>query len=262
MPRLLPTLLALAIAAVAAMPPRPLTAAEPAEKTASLQITLLDEATGKPLPRGFATLYPAGEQRTQHNEVRPQRNNETRVLHFTMEPGDYAFQAGQRTSTPIGLQFDPLDVPERITLKADEQRELTINYRARPLTQQEIEDGWPMVAIGRVVDAQGEPLRGIEVRVATGWGTLLGGGDALTDYNGEYVLRFGPGVGIMNSKSQLQAAQFFIVNDDYVELSRSHEFQRKAYETSELAGDKHLDDIVVKGTPARLDFVLAKPATV
>jgi hypothetical protein len=184
MPRLLPTLFALTIATVAATASRPLPADEPAKKSAALLLTLVDEANGKPLPRGWATLHPAGEQRTQRNEVRPQRQKGETALSFAAEPGDYAIHAGQRAYTVGGLQFDPVDAPEQVSLTVDEQHELTIKLRARPLTPQEIDERLPMVAIGRVIDQQGNPLPGVEVRVATGWATLLGGGSTHTDGNG------------------------------------------------------------------------------
>lgn len=240
-----------------------LLAAEPPSKSAVLLLTLIDEANGKPLPRGWATLHPAGEQRTQHNEVRPTQKKDETALSFAAEPGDYAIGSGQRAYTVGGLQFDPVDAPEQISLKADEKQELTIKFRARPLTPQEIDERLPMVAIGRVVDPQGNPLSDVEVRVATGWATLLGGGSTHTDGNGEYVLRFGPGIMMMNSKSQLQAAQFAVIDDRYLELSRSHDYQRMAFEiSSELDGEEDIEKVVVKGTPARLDFVISKPAIV
>lgn len=263
MPRLLPTLFALAMAALTLTTSQPLSADEPAKKSAKLRLTLLDEATGKPLPRGWATLYPVGEVRTYRNELRPDQEKKEAFLQFEVEPGNYSIYALQRAGSINGFQFDPVETPKNISLEAGDSQELTIMLRARLLTPQEIEDWAPMVAIGRVVDPQGKPLPNVEVHVATGWGTLLGGGQTHTDSEGEYVLRFGPGIAIADSKSQLQAAQFSVVDDRYLEVSRSHDFKLMAYEISpDLEDHKDLDNIVVKGTPARLDFVLSEPAVI
>jgi beta-lactamase regulating signal transducer with metallopeptidase domain len=52
----------------------------------------------------------------------------------------------------------------------------------------------PWRAFGRVVDKDGQPLAGVTIRAATGWGTLLGGGKTTTDTNGRYDFRFGMGI--------------------------------------------------------------------
>ena len=51
---------------------------------------------------------------------------------------------------------------------------------------------------GRVTDAQGEPMLGVEIRAHCGIGTLPVTGRATTNERGEYDLRFGPGMRMMN----------------------------------------------------------------
>ena len=159
---------------------RQLSAAESAEHSASLAITLVDEATGQPLPRGWATLYPSNETRSYRNEIRPAKEQGDRLLRFAAPPGEYKIHAEQRAASLDGPQFDAIDAPESISLEAGDDRELTIKLRPRPLTPQEIDDRAPMMAIGRVTNDRGEPLADVKVRVATGWGTLLGGGTTRT----------------------------------------------------------------------------------
>ncbi|UCD50292.1 MAG: carboxypeptidase regulatory-like domain-containing protein [Phycisphaerales bacterium] len=53
---------------------------------------------------------------------------------------------------------------------------------------------WPFVVTGRVTDGQGRGQYGVTVTAATGIGTLLGGGETITDTQGRYRLRFGPGM--------------------------------------------------------------------
>lgn len=63
-------------------------------------------------------------------------------------------------------------------------------------TQRDLQQAW--CVNGRVTDAAGRPLSGVRVVAHTGVGTLHGGGMTTTNEKGEYTLRFGPGMYMMN----------------------------------------------------------------
>ncbi|HEX6961395.1 MAG TPA: hypothetical protein VF175_05975, partial [Lacipirellula sp.] len=70
---------------------------------------------------------------------------------------------------------------------------------------------------GRVTDGQGRPLEGVEIRVATGIGTLLGGGSGRSGVDGSYEVHFGPGVSFTEGGPQLQAASVHARKAGYYE---------------------------------------------
>jgi hypothetical protein len=103
------------------------------------------------------------------------------------------------------------------------------------------------------------------VRVATGWGTLRGGGETSTDENGNFTLRFAEGIW-SRSEANLQAAVFLVSKPGYVEFSRSrpgaHHMARVAPDEAQrksLGADP--ERTVLPGRPYRIDFVLSPPAT-
>src|SRR5688572_9565528 len=104
MPRTLSTLFSIAPLLIA-IASRQLSVAESAEHSALLAITLVDEATGQPLPRGWATLYPSNETRSYRNEIRPAKEQGDRLLRFAAPPGEYKIHAEQRAASLDGPQF-------------------------------------------------------------------------------------------------------------------------------------------------------------
>lgn len=60
--------------------------------------------------------------------------------------------------------------------------------------------------MGRVIDINGNPIRGASVRANTGIGTLTGGGQGQSDDDGNYQFAFGPGIHFANDDVQMQFA--------------------------------------------------------
>ena len=130
----------------------------------------------------------------------------------------------------------------------------------------EISQRWGWTAFGQVLDPDGKPIPDVEVRVATGSHTLLGGGSTTTARDGGYRLRFGEGIwspGPINS----QVAWFRVSKTGYVELERTSPVNMMArirptkfkehYE--QIGWD--WDEVVIRGKPFRLDFTMAPVAT-
>lgn len=119
-------------------------------------------------------------------------------------------------------------------------------------------------AVGKVVDADGKPLQGVTVHAGTGMGTLLGGGSAKTDANGNYELHFGPGIALANDDVQLQFATISAHLPGHFEknLSRHGDLlMGLKVPAGPLDWDKHTkDDIIVPDKPRRLDYVMLRAA--
>jgi hypothetical protein len=74
----------------------------------------------------------------------------------------------------------------------------------------------PFAVCGRVLDETGKtPLEGVRVRVASGIGTLTGGGEATTDKDGRFRVEFGPGIHRPGGRIGLQYACVWATKPGY-----------------------------------------------
>lgn len=122
----------------------------------------------------------------------------------------------------------------------------------------------PWRATGRVVDRAGLPMAGVTVRAHCGFGTLFPTGDTVTDAEGRYDLRFGPG--IRSSNPQLvQAATISVSRDGFVEQNLHRQGDRLAALEQPTADDlrrwgRAIEDLFLPGKERNIDFVMV-PAT-
>lgn len=121
----------------------------------------------------------------------------------------------------------------------------------------------PWLATGRVTDADGKPLPGVTVRAHTGMGTLRNTGTAVTDADGKYELKFGPGIWSVNRKF-VQAATISVSLAGHTEKNLHRQGDCvAAFEMpdGEIGwGGKTADDLILPGKPKEIDFVMV-PAT-
>ncbi len=121
----------------------------------------------------------------------------------------------------------------------------------------------PWIANGTVTGADGKPLAGVTVHAHCGVGTLRETGSAVTDTDGKYELRFGPGIWFKDKKG-VQAATISIDLDGYFEKNLYRQGDKvAAYELPEGDigwGDKKPEDVFLPNQPQRIDFVML-PAT-
>lgn len=161
--------------------------------------------------------------------------------------------------------------------KASERSDETINNRvtvtqADPEIIRQVE--FPWVVRGRVTDAEGNGLANVEVRAATGVGTLLGGGRTKTDDEGRYLLRFGPGMRTNVSEHAplgvgVQAASIYASKPGWSEenLCRHGDLlmtdltPETLGENAKRWGNKSADDVVFADQPKTVNFVM-QPAVV
>jgi hypothetical protein len=118
---------------------------------------------------------------------------------------------------------------------------------------------------GRVTDGEGRPLAGVEISVATGIGTLLGGGSARSGVDGSYEVHFGPGVRFTEGGPQLQAASVHAHKAGYYEqnLCRGGNLGMAYYRPKDVEESGwNFKGIVFPNHPYRLDFVMLPAARV
>jgi beta-lactamase regulating signal transducer with metallopeptidase domain len=142
-----------------------------------------------------------------------------------LEPGEYLVR--------LSLQVYPADMSEGggvITGRKYGERFTveTKEFTVRLVTPDGATDEnlRPFVVNGAVRNEDGSPLPGIEVRAYTSWGVLIPcPGSAVSDANGAYTLRFGPGQGswdAANGKLRVPVQGIFIQPRDinHYELNR------------------------------------------
>jgi Tol biopolymer transport system component len=119
--------------------------------------------------------------------------------------------------------------------------------------------------VGKVTDGEGRPMEGVEVRAATGMGTLHTGAPVKTDAAGRYELHFGPGIWSPEGGPDLQAATIYARKAGFYErdLCRNGNLGMANYRPKNLDdADWHFQAIVYPGQPYQLDFVMLPAAQV
>jgi hypothetical protein len=125
------------------------------------------------------------------------------------------------------------------------------------------ESGHQFSVTGRITDGEGRPLEGVEVRAATGWGTLRTSVPVKTDAAGHYELPFGPGMLFLDDGPNLQAATIYARKPGFYERDMCQNgalgmanFRPKDLEESGW----NFKGIVYRGHPYELDFVMVPAA--
>ena len=120
---------------------------------------------------------------------------------------------------------------------------------------------------GKVTDTSGKGVPGATIRMATGWGTLLGGGSTQTDAQGYYQLDFGEGG--FSRDPALQVAWCFVSHEKLIYQSNSRNFPLNMAMSRQTVPAENMkktgfapNALIVQDNPVQLDFVLAEPATV
>lgn len=123
----------------------------------------------------------------------------------------------------------------------------------------------PWIAFGRVTDVAGRPVAGARISAHCGIGTLMPTGNALSDSNGMYELRFAPGV-LSSIKDMVQAATISVQHSGFFETNLHRQggliAAMQLPERPIRWGNKTTNDLFLPGAPRRVDFVLAPAATI
>jgi hypothetical protein len=130
---------------------------------------------------------------------------------------------------------------------------------------QEARRDLPWKAFGKVTDAEGRPLAGVNVWASCGMGTLRRTGSATSGEDGRYELSFGPGILVRRDRGAvLQAAIVSAHKPGYFEenLNRQGGCTGADGEPTEeqlKTWDARKDRVFLPGKPLEIDFVM-RPA--
>ena len=154
----------------------------------------------------------------------------------------------------------------RFVAKATKDNEPADSF-SPPFDPLPIPPDWPFVVTGRVTDERGQGMYGVTVVANTGFGTLRRGGETVTDAEGRYRLRFGPGIAFKRDATRpmgvgLQAAVITARKPGLHEANECRNGKLAMAETvpdpAEMRNSGYVG-VVLPDTPYQLDFVMLPP---
>ena len=251
--------------------------------TAPLLLRFLDAESREPIARLAVRLRNADGMPIVHGHgtgnffERTGDNGEVAFDH--LHPGDYTVQVlGKQARVNDFVQYEPIAQWAAVQVDAAGPSDVEILVPPRTLDAEEIEKRFPFYVYGRVTDEEGNPLADVQVRAATGMGTLFGGGRTRTDAQGRYRLYFGPGMrtrvnkefaprgvgvqaALISASAEGRHETSFNRQGDLRMSDRSPESLEQEIKTdSEIWGKTSLDRFVLPGHPREINFTLAPAA--
>ena len=182
-----------------------------------------------------------------------------------LPPGEYRLVALLRAGDPDDLQFEMKNPEQTVTIGVAPTT-VDLPMKARLLTDDEINNRWAWTTFGIVADENGKPLANVEVSVATGIGTLMGGSRTRTNRNGHYRLRFCEGCWMDDPTGVCPQAAIFSVKCPGYQVKRSTRQLRttmaRKLPDGAPAEDWNPDEIPLRGQPFRLDLILGQSGPV
>ncbi len=244
-----------------------------------LQLRVVDAETRQPISGVALRLRDAADMPIVHGHGSGnffERTDDAGGVRFgTLPAGKYSVEVlGKYAAVNNFVEYPPLADRVEVAIHPGEQT-VEIALPPRRLDEAEIERRFPFSAFGVVTDDQGNPLAGVEVKAATGIGTLWGGGSVKTDDEGRYRLYFGAGLLREASDSApmgvgIQSAQFYAMSDGWEmpEERDEHPLYMSDRPREALAADiengiddweiNDLDRIVYPHQPREINFRLQK----
>jgi protocatechuate 3,4-dioxygenase beta subunit len=198
-------------------------------------------------------------------ESGPTRNGKDRFEHLA--PGPYQVDASARTGA-YGYPDYRLEKPIAIEVRDGKPNDFVLVLQAQPLDEAEAQKRWPWAVEGVVTDQDGQPLEGVEIRAACGWGTLRSTMPAISDSRGRYRLRFGPGMMIKNEETGqwgagVQAATISARKPGYAEKNLGRQGGLlMADRMPNHESDWDREKIILPGKPYRVDFTMLPGAAI
>jgi len=226
----------------------------------ALTFTVLDAETGKPVdhPRpGIVLTRPDGlevESNPLNPRLFPADDGKYRIEHLA--PGSYQVEVSAH-SYSYGYPDYQLAEPMAIQVEPGKPSEIVLKIASRPIDEAEAEKRWPLAVEGTVTDDRGEPMEGVEIRAARGWGTLFSTMPVLSASDGRYRLRFGM------ARDGVQAAIISARKEGYSEKNLGQQgFLAMGQEIPEEKSDVDPERIILPGKPYRVDFTMLPAATI
>jgi len=232
--------------------------------------TVLNARTRAPIdyPRPGIRLIRGDGLDVEYNPLNgnlfPGDDGKYRIEHLA--PGSYRVEISAR-SHAYGYPDCALPEPMTIQVHDGSSEEIVLELEPKSIDEEEAEKRWPWAVEGVVTDTQGRPLEGIEIRAARGWGTLMTGWPVLSDEQGRYRLRFGPGMMIKNEETDkwgagVQAAIISARKPGYVEKNLGRQgdlLMADAMPDEPSRWDR--EKTILPGKPYRVDFTMVPAAT-
>jgi hypothetical protein len=167
-----------------------------------------------------------------------------------LAPGRYHVDVSARTYA-YGYPDYQLGKAIDIDVQAGKPNDFLLKIAAQAVDDAEARERWPWAAEGVVTDDAGRPLPGVEIHAATGMGTLGTTMPVISDGQGRYLLRFGPGMLMKIDKTGkcgagVQAAIVSARKSGYAEKNLGRQ------------GNLHMaDEIPEKQTTRRIGIVIS-----
>jgi beta-lactamase regulating signal transducer with metallopeptidase domain len=233
----------------------------------SLRLQFVDKASRKPIEGAeFRVFDLKGDVIHGDNPGRVSlaTNKEGNSNELMVAPGKYAVEViGKKDWSYRENSVDYAGLDERFSIEIAREFEnrKTIELEAKPLSAAEIESRWPWIVQGEATDESGKPLSGIDIHVATGMGTLLGGSHTKTRDDGTYIVRFSQGIHMAHDEVQLQYAIVSARSDEFCEENLSRHgskwmARKKPSDEALKTFSAKPEDIFLPGTPMTIDFVM------
>lgn len=159
-------------------------------------------------------------------------------------------------------------------LQAAEPNPTTVQAQPVAVNSSEVESAadpvGPFILYGNATDAQGQPMSGVEITAHCGYGSLKRTGLATTNEQGDYELRFGPGMHMEVSTEAprgigMQAATIFASKPGYFEMNLNLNGDLYIAETpvkKDNAWNADPQRVVLPDQPRMLNFVMMPAAVI
>ena len=249
------------------------------EGSAALILRFLDQATGNAIDALAVRLWNAEGMPIVHGHGsgnffhRTDQNGE--ITFSQLKPGKYLVQViGKMAGPNRFVDYEAMRNRISVSVTAEKPTQAEIHVPPHSLSTAEIEKRFPFYVYGVVRDNEGKPMSDVEVRAATGMGTLLGGGRTQTDANGRYRLYFGPGVRFDVGENaplgvRMQAAIISARKDGWFETNwnRQGGLSMSDADPDQLAeqlkkepysGKDSIEQIVFPNLPREVNFTMAQ----
>jgi hypothetical protein len=219
-------------------------------------LTILDRETGEPV------AYPRPSIRLTRSDgldaapypfkgsLNPADDGSFQIEHLA--PGSYQLDVSAQTRS-YGYPDYSLPEPIRFDVLPDQPTDVVANVVAHSIDESEAKKRWAWAAEGKVTDDHGEPLLGVEIRAASGWGTMFPSMPVFTGADGRYLIRFR--LGRMGGNG-VQCAIISARKEGYAERNLGR--QGRLLAGPELPDDKSYSDqrVILPNKPCNIDFTM------
>lgn len=234
-----------------------------------LVVQVRDRQTGQPISAAMLRLFRGDGMPIVHG------HGSGNFFDRTFDDGSFRYARLLPGRYLVEVTGPPVTTAHSVNYRTAWRREVIVGQEDRivcdlvgnPLSEAELDERWPHSVRGRVTDADGRPMEGVRISAHRGIGTLRETAATLTDRDGRYLLRFGPGIGFNRSKTpaanRIQAALITAHKNGYFEKNMSRQGNLAMADVPpapELV--KGYSGVVVPGERREINFTMVPAAKV